>query len=99
MFEFGASMNNFSSETVFTYDGTGKTPTILNFTDEKGNVVNVPSSAYSIHYEQDEVSIGSDVPTEKGWYSLVVTMNSNSGYKLNVDIDNGIKNWITFRIM
>ncbi|MBE6132154.1 MAG: discoidin domain-containing protein [Erysipelotrichaceae bacterium] len=88
---------NFSDETRFEYDGMRHSPTVVNFTDEEGNVVDVPKEAYSIHYDANGVILY-EAPYEAGWYSIVVTMNEEYNYVAKVDPDNGINKHLPFQI-
>lgn len=61
----------FSDETEFTYDGNPHTPRVISITN------NVD---YKVHYEQNEQFYSEDAPTEKGSYSMVVSLvNENDG--------------------
>lgn len=61
----------FSDETEFTYDGNPHTPRVISITN------NVD---YKIHYEQNEQFYSEDAPTEKGSYSMVISLvNENDG--------------------
>ena len=61
----------FTDESEFAYDGNPHTPAVLSITDDV---------EYVVHYEQNEVSIGTAAPTEPGEYSMVVELvDSNSG--------------------
>ncbi len=89
---------NFSTDTEFTYDGSAHTPTILSFTDESGNELEIGEDKYTIRYEKDEAFYSNDAPTEAGTYAMVVSFAENSGYVAKVDTANGIKNWCVFTI-
>lgn len=61
----------FSDETEFTYDGNPHTPRVISITN------NVD---YKVHYEQNEQFYSEDAPTEKGSYSMVISLvNENDG--------------------
>ena len=59
----------FSDETEFTYDGNPHTPTVVSITN---NV------AYKVHYEKGEKFYSDDAPTEKGSYSMVISLVNES---------------------
>ena len=86
----------FSETVAFEYDGEQHSPTILSFTDENGNVLEIPSSAYTIHYSSDTTGYNSpEAPTEVAWYSMVITFGDDSGYTLT---DGSKKTWCVFHI-
>lgn len=59
----------FSDETEFTYDGNPHTPRVISITN------NVD---YKVHYEKGEGFYSEDAPTEKGSYSMVVSLVNES---------------------
>lgn len=89
----------FSETVAFDYDGQAHTPTILGFTDESGNPLNIEESAYTVRYTSDDTGYDSaEAPTEAAYYAMVVTFNADSGYEAKVDSANGIRNWCVFTI-
>jgi len=89
---------NFSSDTVFDFDGSAHTPTIASFTDESGNPLDISADKYTVHYEKNEAFYSSEAPSESGTYAMVVTFVEGSGYVAKVDTANGIRNWCVFTI-
>lgn len=89
----------FSETVAFDYDGQAHTPTILGFTDESGNPLNIEESAYTVRYTSDDTGYDSaEAPIEAAYYAMVVTFNADSGYEAKVDSANGIRNWCVFHI-
>lgn len=89
----------FSEETTFTYDGTGKTPTIVSFTDKEGNPLTLTNEDYSIQYEQNEVLYSDEAPIEVGTYAMVVKFNEEGNYQsAYVHATRENPHWITFTI-
>ncbi|MCH5171602.1 MAG: bacterial Ig-like domain-containing protein [Erysipelotrichales bacterium] len=57
---------------VFTYDGTGEAPDISVIVNEDVN--------YDVWFEEDEVNIGTSIPTVPGTYAIVVQTEENDLY-------------------
>ena len=51
------------------------------FVDAEGNSVEVNILLYSVQYEQDEVYVGTSLPTEPGTYALVVKLEDDANYE------------------
>ena len=51
------------------------------FIDEEGNEVVLDASLFDVHYEANEINLGSELPTEAGNYAIVVELSSEANYE------------------
>ncbi len=63
----------FESGTEFVYDGTGEAPNI-------GAIVLEEGVEYTTYFEENEVNIGTSIPTKPGTYSFIVETTENETY-------------------
>lgn len=85
----------FEGPVAYEYDHLPHTPTIR-FLANGEEVFDV---TYSFHYTCNEIDIGSDVPTEIGWYAFVVEVAETAKYHATTKwvvfhIDDSTKAWL-----
>ncbi len=64
---------NISANEVIYYDGTGKLPIINAIVEQK-------DCPYQVYFEQNGINIGTTVPTNPGYYSIICEVEGNSKY-------------------
>ncbi len=63
----------FESGAEFTYDGTGERPNI-------GAIVVEDGVEFTTYFEENEINIGTEIPTTPGTYSLIIETTENDTY-------------------
>lgn len=80
---------------VVNVDGV---PTLNGFVDKNEMVANVNPNAYEWYYSSENGYHSQDVPTEAGWYSLVVKFADGAGYSLK-DCADPLHTWYVFQVV
>lgn len=66
------------------------------FVDQNGFPITIDSKAYSVYYSND-FGTYNELPIEPGWYSIIVELDENSGFKL-IDGNKDFKHWVSFEV-
>ena len=66
------------------------------FVDQNGFAITIDPSAYTVNYS-NETGTYDELPTQPGWYSIVVELNKFAGYKL-IDCKQEYKHWQSFEV-
>ena len=68
------------------------------FVDSNNMPIKVDSSLYEVYYSSENGYHSTELPTEAGWYSLVVKLNEDSGLNL-IDNTNPYHTWFVFQVL